>query len=345
MGLGALVAVGASVYPKWRFPFWPDQGKVATSAAPADESSSIPLPAETPHPKSEAPKSTERETPGPTAPLIPGGVMYRGGPMAAAPKGPPQVEPQPKSEESATVAEKANPSKPQLQAALGPPPTPPGHGPEPRTTAPRQTTTAATTRKPRPSGTEAAAIAENSTPTVAPSAATTRPGTAINTRPATASTTRPKAATGPAMENVAVAPVRARTPDAQASLPAVNAPASLHLAAGARLWLALDSFRFQGDGRVIFYGSLLLPLNSKGSSALEHGTEVSGFITSAQGQSSVLLSEIVIRGSHYKLMSQAGAGNARTAGSGGAVQFDSGKVLEMWVSSDSTYERATTESQ
>ena len=125
----------------------------------------------------------------------------------------------------------------------------------------------------------------------------------------------------------------------------MHLPASLHLASGARLWLALDSFTFQTDSRVVFRGSLLLPLNSAGSSALDHGTEVSGFVTSNQGQTSVLLSEIVIRGSHYKLKSQAGAGNARTSGSGGAVQFDSGKVLEMWVSSDSIYERATTDSQ
>ncbi len=319
MGLGALVAVGASVYPKWRPPFWPDQAKVSP------------------------PKSTDREAPGPTPPLVPGGVMIRGGPMAAAPE-PSQVKPQPKPEENATVAEKGNPSQPQQQGGLEPPPIQAGRNGGRRAPAQEQTTTAARPGKPRPSRTEAAAIAENSTPTVAPSAAITRPETATNTRPATASTARPKAATGPAMENVAVAPVRARTPDAQASLPAVNAPASLHLAAGARLWLALDSFRFEGDGRVIFYGSLLLPLNSKGSSALDHGTEVSGFITSAQGQSSVLLSEIVIRGSHYKLMSQAGAGNARTAGSGGAVQFDSGKVLEMWVSSDSTYEHSTADS-
>ncbi len=306
MGLGALVAVGTSVYTKWRLPFWPDQGKVATSAAPAEESSSIPLPAENPHPKSEVPKNTERETPGPTAPLLPGGVMNRGGPMAAAPKAPPQVEAQPKPEESATAAGKARPSEPQQQAALKPPPTPPVHGPEPLATAPGRTTAATTTGKPRPSRTESASA--------------------------------------PAMANVAAGRVPARTTYAQAPQAAATVPASLHLAAGARLWLALESFSFQADGRVVFHGSLLLPLNSTGSSALDHGTVVSGFVTSAQGQSSVLLSEIVIRGAHYKLKSQAGAGNARAAGSGGAVQFDSGKVLEMWVSSDSIYERSTADS-
>ena len=236
-------------------------------------------------------------------------------------------------------------SEPQQRAALEPPPAPRVGVSKPRTPAPAQAATATTTAKPQPSGTEAAVIAENSTPIVTPPVATTRTGTATAMRPANASAKPPSAATGPAMENVAAGRASGYTTNEQAPPAAANSPASLHLAAGARLWLALDSFRFQGDGRVIFYGSLLLPLNSKGSSALEHGTEVSGFITSAQGQSSVLLSEIVIRGSHYKLMSQAGAGNARTAGSGGAVQFDSGKVLEMWVSSDSIYERATTESQ
>jgi len=152
----------------------------------------------------------------------------------------------------------------------------------------------------------------------------------------------PRARTsGPAIANVAAGRVSAP----QAPPGAAELPASLHLAAGARLWLSLESFNFQADGRVVFHGSLLLPLNSTGSSALDHGTEVSGFVTSAQGQTSVLLSEIVIRGSHYKLKSQGGVGNVRAAGSGGVVQFDSGKVLEMWVSSDSAYERQTAESQ
>lgn len=124
MGLVALVAVGASVYPKRRLPFWSDQGKVATSTAPADESSSIPLPAETPHPKSEAPKSTERETSGPTAPLLPGGVINRGGPMAAVPNAP-QAKPQSKPEESATVANKSLQSERRVQASLEPPPAAP----------------------------------------------------------------------------------------------------------------------------------------------------------------------------------------------------------------------------
>jgi len=321
--LVALVAVGVDVYLRLQPP-------VASSTVNARPNG--------------APKSTEPETPPTATPLLGGGIP-QSGPMAAAPKAPSQIVAQPKQEETAAATNRAVPSEPQAQATLEPPPTTSVHGPEPRATAPGQATAARTTVKAQPSGTEAAVIAENSTPIVTPPVATTRTGTATAMRPANASAKPSSAATGPAMENVAAGRASGYTTNEQAPPAAANSPASLHLAAGARLWLALDSFRFQGDGRVIFYGSLLLPLNSKGSSALEHGTEVSGFITSAQGQSSVLLSEIVIRGSHYKLMSQAGAGNARTAGSGGAVQFDSGKVLEMWVSSDSIYERATTDSQ
>jgi len=88
-----------------------------------------------------------------------------------------------------------------------------------------------------------------------------------------------------------------------------------------------------------FSGSLLMPLKSSASSHLDRGTGVSGSGTEAQGRTSLVVSEIVIDGSHYKLKSQAGAGSARSAGSGGVVSFDSGKVFEMWLSSDSIYER------
>ncbi len=587
MGLVALVAVGTGVYTKWRLPSWPGQSKVATSAAPAEEPSSITLPAENPHPKSEAPKSTQPETPGPTAPLIPGGVIYRPGPMAAAPS-PPQVKAPPKPEESATVAERARPSEPRQQAALEPPPLPGGvmYRPGPMAAAPKppqvkappkpeETTTVAEKANPSEPQQQAALELLPTTPAArvpehaaspegrvtagpAPEAAhdsqavqgqpSQAPSDVLTNRdvvnmaraklgdaiilskiktsggnfdtsvdgmlelnkagvskaviqamrdsqeiamaaapePAPPSEAPPAAAPGTVSFSVrhphpcfacltaaesyssgtlsispdgtvaydcaqtndlsgrcehvsfapgslkavkvgpdgklrlasktqgnfdlygnpedmkqiqaAIAPLidpalrkrfsredemqasaasRSAGADTSASphssaptLPArpavststaetqpsetAKAPgsaptpravtpnllSSLHLASGTRLWITLGSVSRQPDGTFTFSGSLLMPLKSSASSHLDRGTGVSGSGTEAQGRTSLVVSEIVIDGSHYKLKSRAGAGSARSAGSGGVVSFDSGKVLEMWLSSDSTYERA-----
>jgi len=259
-------------------------------------------------PEAKAPV-TAPPLPAPPEPAVPGGGVPQGGPMAEALAPAPPAQVPPTVERKETVAKAGAPSGPQQQPAVKGPPTAPVKAAKPPATSTEQTEVATTGGKPSADSTERADIC----PTCA----------------------RVPSATKRGMANVVAERILAPTPDAQARTPL---PASLHLAAGVRLWLALESFNFQEDGRVIFHGSLLLPLNSAGSSALDHGTEVSGFVTSTQGQTSVLLSEIVIRGLHYKLMSKPGAGNARTSGSGGAVQFDSGKVLEMWVSSDSVYE-------
>ena len=311
-----LLAVGVDVYLSLQ----PEQAKVPTIGPP-------PPPA--------------------TEPAVPGGGIPRSSPMAEAPAPAPPAQASPTVEQRETVAGVQAPPEPQ-QGAVKPPPTPSVQIPELGIGTKQATTAATATTKPPgvavptpPLQTEAAARVGTSTPVTTASAAASRRG--ITARSATGATTRQAAPAGPAMENVAVGRQFSQPPEAQAPPPAASLPASLHLAAGARLWLALESFNFQEDSRVLFHGSLLLPLNSTGSSALDHGTEVSGWVTSAHGQTSVLLSEIVIRGARYKLKSQAGAGNARTSGSAGAVQFDSGKVLEMWVSVDSIYERAKAE--
>ena len=296
-------------------------------------------------PAAEPPKGPESEKPPSISPLPGGGGLPKQGPMAEATAPTPPASAPPPEPQTVTVAKNEPPPAPQQPSAKPRAPVPP---PPPSGPSTGQTTVATATAKPRPTPAAQTPAAEaratdagNTRPAVIASAAPNRSIAATPKRPGAATHAF---STGPAMEAVAVSPQSSQPSQARAQRSAPILPASLHLAAGARLWLALDSFSFQADGRVMFYGSLLLPLDSTGSSALDHGTEVSGFVTSAQGQSSVLLSEIVIRGTHYKLKSQAGAGNARTAGSGGAVQFDSGKVLEMWVSSDSTYERSPADS-
>ncbi|HYN15387.1 MAG TPA: hypothetical protein VES66_06325 [Terriglobales bacterium] len=300
----ALVAVGVDVYLRLQPPVQPDQVKVTTGTAPVAESKAVLPPAENAQPKSEAPNSTEPQI---TAPAVPaaGGALYQHGPMAAAPKTSPAIKPEPKSEKTVTAANRAGPSEPQTQAALETPPT--SQKPEIAASPPEPTAAAEATAQ----------------------------GRTFSVRPASSTSG------GTQPSNTAKAPGSApSTP--RAAVP--NPPASLHLASGARLWITLDSVNRQPDGAFTFSGSLLMRLSASGSSALDRGTEVSGSGTEAQGRTSLVISEIVVGGAHYKLKSRAGAGKVRTARSSSVVSFDSGKVLEVWLSSDSIYERSAAES-
>jgi hypothetical protein len=120
---------------------------------------------------------------------------------------------------------------------------------------------------------------------------------------------------------------------------------SLQLASGTRLWISVEWAKPQPNGSMAFRGSLLLPLRDATSSNLEHGTRVAGSVVVEHGRRYLSLVEIIIKGTHYKLRSDAkGGGVAQASGSGNAVQFDSGRVLELWLSADSIYEASAADS-
>lgn len=319
LGLVALFAIGAGVYVKSRRPVPPQEAKAPALATPA-AAPEIQLPAENSHPKSEAPMSTEPQ-------------------MASAPQPPSQVKPRPTPVETATATSNPSPSEPQKQAALEPPARKHRDVDKDqkaaidkawqRASPQEQATTARETAKASPLGEPAPEpqLRASATPHSGRPAATT-PGSR-------SSGASPNGARTVALPPSAV-PNAGRPPSAMV---APNLPVSLHLDAGVRLWIVLASVNRQADGSFSFRGSLLLPLNTAGSSPLARDTEVSGGGTVAEGRTSLLISEIVIQGSRYKLKPSADSGHAQTTGSGGVVPFDSGKVFEMWLSSESTYER------
>jgi hypothetical protein len=97
-------------------------------------------------------------------------------------------------------------------------------------------------------------------------------------------------------------------------------------------WLPNASFQFRG--------TLLLPVVHPGPVPLDRGTEVIGAGTMRQGQTSLAVTEFVVKGARYTLKVGKGAMKAQTPGAGGAVQFDRSQVLEMWPVSPSIYEKA-----
>jgi hypothetical protein len=111
------------------------------------------------------------------------------------------------------------------------------------------------------------------------------------------------------------------------------------LEAGTRLWIRLNSVKRQPGGSFTFQGSLLLPVNRAHEVLLDRGTEVNGSGSVSQGRTSLFITELVVQGARYILSGATGATDARPPGTGGAVQFDSGQVLEMWLASSSTYEK------
>jgi len=132
-------------------------------------------------------------------------------------------------------------------------------------------------------------------------------------------------------------PASTQLPAAPALRPATkglaNYPASIRLPAGTRVWIQLKSVNRQADGSLTFQGSLHLPVTKANRVLLERGTEVKGFGTESHGRMALSMSEFVIHGVHYALKS--------APSSEGAVTFEGGRVLETFLGSDSTYEKAS----
>lgn len=324
----ALVAVGVDVYLRLQPPVQARQATATTNASPATEPVPVPPPVENTPPKIEEPKSPQSQIAAPAVPATAGGALYQHGPMAAAPKTAPLLKPQRTPEETATAPSRTgSPETPGAQRNELAASTPAAAVAAEQTPQPAQPTL-----PPAESQTQASATPPSENAGASPHSSFG----AFSVRPAASTKTGE-----PQPSETAKAPAAAPVPP-RVAVP--NPPASLHLGSGARLWITLDSVSRHPDDSFTFSGSLLLPLSASGSSTLDRGTTLSGWGSDAQGRTSLVISEIVVGGSHYKLKSRAGAGKVRTTGSGGAVSFDSGKVLEVWLSSDSIYERSTAES-
>ena len=152
-----------------------------------------------------------------------------------------------------------------------------------------------------------------------------------------------------------VAPAETNTADSQTSgIPAMAAevgpppPLSseavhrqqLKFASGARLSIRETSISRQSDGSFTFRGSLLPPVANEGVIPLDQATEIEGSGGVSSGHLSVGVTELTAQGDRYTLYDE---GGDKRNGSGPAVEIVSGKVIEMWFSSASTYAKAATE--
>lgn len=135
-------------------------------------------------------------------------------------------------------------------------------------------------------------------------------------------------------------PVKLRAPSGTAmATPAMVYPSIYRIAADTRFWIKLNAVNHQPDGSFTFQGSLLEPVTETGGALLRRGTQVVGSGVVSQGKTSLLVTQIVVGAHRYSLKGASGA-NARGPGAGPAVEFEAGKVLEMFLDSASVYEKA-----
>lgn len=123
------------------------------------------------------------------------------------------------------------------------------------------------------------------------------------------------------------------------SRPVANLPLSFQLDAGTRIWIKLSSLTRESDGRLRFRGTLFEPVTVASKVLLDRGTAVDGFETVIQGRTSLVLTDLVFQGTHYKLKSPAGKAVARSPGAGVAINFDANQIVETFLEVASVYEK------
>jgi hypothetical protein len=122
------------------------------------------------------------------------------------------------------------------------------------------------------------------------------------------------------------------------------APAEVRIEAGTRVWISLKSVRQRADGGSDFSGTVLLPVMQSGAALLAQNTQISGILSVKQDKTKVQIMEFASNGAHYRLKGTGGDANTGS-GTGTAVKFDAGKVLETWMVSASTFGKLPEESK
>jgi hypothetical protein len=120
---------------------------------------------------------------------------------------------------------------------------------------------------------------------------------------------------------------------------APSAPAGppIHIPAGTRIWISIESTTPAAEGLSQFQGTLLLPVTDSNVVVLEKGTSVAGLVTTNGNQTTFQITEFVVHGASYKLTAESGTAAFQGGGSGRVVEFQSGKTAEMWLNSLSTF--------
>jgi hypothetical protein len=121
-------------------------------------------------------------------------------------------------------------------------------------------------------------------------------------------------------------------------------PAFVRLEAGTRVWISLTTVDRKSAGEFEFRGKVLLPVTQGSVVVLGRDTEVFGSAKVSQSGTTLRITELIWGGAHFALSGRSSSMNVQTSGTGGAVVFDAGRVLELWLASTSVYQRASGDS-
>ena len=115
-------------------------------------------------------------------------------------------------------------------------------------------------------------------------------------------------------------------------------PSTISLLENTPIRIQLTSGSIPSDGSFEFRGTLLEPAIPVIGLVLGRDTEIRGVGTVQNGEISVVINEVIIRGVNYPLKAGSGAGKAVRVGSGDALQvsFDQGAVYEKVSRASST---------
>jgi hypothetical protein len=123
---------------------------------------------------------------------------------------------------------------------------------------------------------------------------------------------------------------------------AVSSPSGLgrsfRLPAGTRIWVVADPTNNSRDSNFFFRGTLLLPVTQDSVQVLARDTAVYGSGSVSHGRTSLSVEGFIVQGVAYRLTSH-GSYAAAGQGSAKALSFESGKVWELWLAADSTYDK------
>ena len=117
-------------------------------------------------------------------------------------------------------------------------------------------------------------------------------------------------------------------------------PERFRFLAGTQLWIRVVAISPQSDGSFEFGGTLLQPVSDAGGALLGQGTQVNGSGSVKETATMVSVRGFVAGGVRYVLPTGTGAVNQQSPWTGKAVQFSKGQILQMWISSETVYEKA-----
>lgn len=207
-----------------------------------------------------------------------------------------------------------------------------------------QVTASAPEFHPTPPGTVGSSESASQTPPDVRSNQPAKSSDSVTARESATSRQVPNAYPGTPVAMRAARPINGSSNTvASVSTPHPNIPVRplIQLEAGARVWISLKSVRRQSEKISKFDGTLLLPVTQSGSVVLDRDTLVSGTISTVGGKVTIQIRGLQLNGVPYELTSAGGGMTVPTARADKIVEFDTGKIIETWVSAASTYSRHT----